>query len=770
MRLASLALAATTLSICGVLPAHAVAPVHFWSQTFGSTGNDAALSVTVGVSGDVFMTGYFSGAVDFGGGALVSAGGEDIFFAKYDANGTHQWSQRFGNTLGDNGRSVFVDASGNVLLTGKFSGIVDFGGGPLSAMGSSDVFLAKFDANGVYQWSQRFGGSDIDAGTSVVVDDSGSVYLMGTFRGTGDFGGGPLVSAGGSDIFLAKYDGSGIHQWSQRFGSTSNFDTGKSISVDGSGNVVLAGNFSETADFGGGPLVSSGGTDIFLAKYDTNGVHQWSQRFGGPNGDSGEGVAVDIAGNIFATGAFRDTVDFGGGPLVNEGNGDAFLVKFNAAGFHEWSEHFGGVDGAIGNELAVDGGSGNILLVGDFNGTGYFGGPPLTSHGDRDIVLATYDASGAHLMSQGYGSPGFDRGLSIGTDGTGTLVVTGFYEGSVDLGGGPLVSNGGNDTFLAKFSDEPEPPVIASITDVGNDQGRQVRILFHRSWHDRSASPTPVQSYEVYRRDDPPPGSGFVVPNRSTPSSSGLLAEGWIFVGSAPAHEEESYGLIAPTIGDSTEALGQYHSVFYIRGATLAPGTFFDSPPDSGYSIDNLAPGVPTNLAYDAGQLSWDESSETDFDYFTVYGGDSDDFSLAFVLETTVVPTSDVTDFPFAHYFVAATDFSGNEGDPAAVESTTHVEGVPRSYALAVANNPNPFHGSTIVNYTVPSRGVVTVAIYDAGGARVATLVNGEHEAGAYSAEWLGRTDSNAGLPFGIYFARIERDGVTRSRKMVKLR
>jgi len=89
---------------------------------------------------------------------------------------------------------------------------VDFGGGPLAAAGLSDIFIAQYDANGVHQWSRRYGdtegalGWDIDYGWDVAVDDSGNVIATGDFLGTVDFGGGPLVSAGDSpDIFLAKY-------------------------------------------------------------------------------------------------------------------------------------------------------------------------------------------------------------------------------------------------------------------------------------------------------------------------------------------------------------------------------------------------------------------------------------------------------------------------------------------------------------------------------------------------------------------------------------
>jgi hypothetical protein len=119
---------------------------------------------------------------------------------------------------------------------------------------------------GTHLWSRRFGGTSFDQGLGVAVDGSGNVLVTGVFEGTVDFGGGPLTSAGIIDIFVAKYSGTdGSHVWSRRFGSTI-FDEGLGVAVDGSGNVLVTGVFEGTVDFGGGPLTSAGGNDIFLLR------------------------------------------------------------------------------------------------------------------------------------------------------------------------------------------------------------------------------------------------------------------------------------------------------------------------------------------------------------------------------------------------------------------------------------------------------------------------------------------------------------------------
>jgi hypothetical protein len=255
------------------------------------------------------------------------ANGNDIFLAKYDANGVHQWSKRFGGSSSDTGYGVAADGSDAVIVAGTFLGTADFGGGDLVSVGSSDIFVAKYDASGVHQWSKGFGSTTADGGFAVAANTSGSVVITGYFTGTADFQGGPLVNAGGNDVFVARYDASGAHQWSQRFGSTSN-DIGFGVALDSYGNTVVTGHFTGTVDFGGGNLVSSGPNDVFLAKYSANGLHQWSSGFGGSSGDAGYGVAINASEDVGITGDFQSTANFGGSNLVSAGGYDVYIAEF----------------------------------------------------------------------------------------------------------------------------------------------------------------------------------------------------------------------------------------------------------------------------------------------------------------------------------------------------------------------------------------------------------------------------------------------------------
>jgi hypothetical protein len=437
------------------------AQIHEWSQRFGSTSSESGLGVTVDGSNNAIVTGRFRGTVDFGGGPLTEVVGaiprsrsNDIFVAKYDHNGNHVWSQSFGDTLEDQGFSVVADGLDNVIVTGFFKGTVDFGGGPLTEVGTGtfvrDIFVVKFDSNGNHVWSKRFGASSGDEGQSIAVDGSDNVIVTGFFHNTVDFGGGPLTSAGSQDIFVAKYDPDGNHLWSKRFGQI-DIDPGYGVAVDGSNNVIVTGYIRNTVDFGGGPLTSAGCSDIFVAKFDTDGNHVWSQRFGDDScEDEGFSVAVDGSGNVVVTGKFRGTVDFGGGPMTSAGFGslDIFVARFDPNGNHLWSKSFGSASSDFGNHVAADG-LDNVIITGRFGDTVDFGGGTLSN---PRIFVAKFDSNGNHLWSQAPASPGGNgHGFEVVADGQNSVIVTGAFGNPVDFGGGPLTSAGALDIFLVKF-------------------------------------------------------------------------------------------------------------------------------------------------------------------------------------------------------------------------------------------------------------------------------------------------------------------------------
>jgi hypothetical protein len=270
--------------------------------------------------------------VDFGGGPLTAVGHNDIFVVKFDPGGNHLWSQRFGDDDNQGGfPEVAADPSGNIVITGYYAGTVDFGGGALASAGNWDIYTAKFDPSGNHLCSQRFGDASPQLCQGLALDGSGNIVITGAFRGVLDFGGGPLSNPGDYDVFVAKFDPSLNHLHSQRFGD-GQFQNSLNCHVDNIGNIFITGEFWGTVDFGGGLLTSAGGDDIFLAKFDPSGNHVWSQGFPGAAGNwqQGRGVATDESGNAYLTGWLVGVADFGGGVLPSGGGGDVFLAKFDA--------------------------------------------------------------------------------------------------------------------------------------------------------------------------------------------------------------------------------------------------------------------------------------------------------------------------------------------------------------------------------------------------------------------------------------------------------
>jgi len=396
-------------------------------------------ATATGPNGDVAVVGYFAGTADFGAGAVTSAGGDDIFVAVYrSADGRPVWSKHFGTPNHDFGTAVAVDANGNVLVGGSINGTVSFGG-PALTTGASSAFVAKFSAAGAHLWSKLIGGATNSSVTGAAVDGNGNVFAVGTFSGSANFGTGTLTSAGQWDGYIAAYaavDGRAL--WTRRAGG-SGVDTPRAVAVDSLGHVVATGVFQNSADFGGGPLRSAGQYDVFLAQYGSaDGRYLWSKRFGSSGNDYGVGIGVDGSGNVVIAGDYHGTIDFGGGALVDGGAGSAvFAAKFSSAGGLLWSKSFGTgfVDAAM-KGAAVDR-SGNVMFTCVSVDGMDFGGGMLPMSGGSDPFFVELSAAGAHRWSLRFPSStqSYNASAAVAADAAGNAVLSGNFTGTIDLGG-----------------------------------------------------------------------------------------------------------------------------------------------------------------------------------------------------------------------------------------------------------------------------------------------------------------------------------------------
>ena len=325
-----------------------------WAKSFGGNNYDFGTSIALDAQGNVYSTGCFLESADFNPGKdsmmLSSVGAYDIFVQKLDAQGNLLWVKSFGGNDSDFGYSIALDAQGNVYTTGTFYETVDFDPGKdvknLTAIGGSDIFIQKLDANGNFLWAKSFGGrTSVDMGESIAIDAANNIYTTGYFSDTVDFDPGKdsmkISAVGTRHSYIQKLDANGNFLWAKSCGRTERsqeFSTsakGFSNSIDAVNNVYIIGYFIDTVDFDPGPGVANlsaiGESDIFIQKLDKNGDFLWAKAFGGKGDDFGASIAVDAVGNIYTTGYFHGTVDFDPGTdvknLTSVGSTDIFVHK-----------------------------------------------------------------------------------------------------------------------------------------------------------------------------------------------------------------------------------------------------------------------------------------------------------------------------------------------------------------------------------------------------------------------------------------------------------
>jgi hypothetical protein len=221
-------------------------------------------SVAVDKADNAIVAGTANGEIDLGGGKMTAMG-LDIFIAKFDDTGKHAWSKVLGDANGNDTGLVAVDPDGNVVVAGGFSGSIQAGGQALTSKGATDVFVLKMSPDGNFLWAKSFGDTGDESATAVAVDASGAVFIAGSAKEKLDFGGGPLGDAG--SVFVVKLDASGQHVWSRSFASPT--ASVRAIASAGMSQVIVLGDFQGQIDLGGGPLMASGGADVFLAKLRT---------------------------------------------------------------------------------------------------------------------------------------------------------------------------------------------------------------------------------------------------------------------------------------------------------------------------------------------------------------------------------------------------------------------------------------------------------------------------------------------------------------------
>ena len=367
---------------------------------------------------------------------------------------------------------VGLDRDGNIYLAGDLesqSGPIDFGGGALTSAGGSDIFIASFDASGQHRWSKRFGAGEDQHVAAVAVSPEGLVAIAGSIEGGADFGGGVVTSAGKSDALVVVLDSKGQHIASHAFGDADD-QHGDLVAFGTQGELTLGGRYEGAINFGGGRLPAGGKTgSAFLAQYQDNGPGS-SPRYGfafskALPGDVTLGALAGGAEATYVAGEFKGVTDFGGGPLKahepedkNAARSDAFVVKLDAAGKHVFSRAFGLGGTHLIDALAL---AGDLWIAGEFSGMTRFGDTMVSAGGD-DALLAHLDTDKGDVKRSWRFGDAFAQGfLGLASGGSpSSLFLLARTAGTIDFGTGPQSKHG---EFLVKIATGMHP--------VGQDDG-----------------------------------------------------------------------------------------------------------------------------------------------------------------------------------------------------------------------------------------------------------------------------------------------------------
>ena len=315
---------------------------------------------------DIYICGAFYNTVDFDPGSgefeRTSAGANDNFLIKYDAEGNFLWAQTWGGTSMEEALGVAADNSGNIYVTGYFYYIADFDPGPekdeYTSVGEQDIYMCKYDSDGNYLWTRQWGGTAKDIGKCVAVDNSGYIFAGGHFLSRNI----DLDPGSGTDIhdfgaYLCKYDPDGNYLWGKTWQKEVH-----AVTADALGNSYVTGIFHGTVDFdpdsGVEQRTSHGGDDVFLSKFDLDGIFQWVRTWGGTGNEDGLGVSADISENIYTTGWFYGLADLDPTDGVDQHDAGSatgmFISKINASGDFTWARSITSTNNVKGMGVDTD--------------------------------------------------------------------------------------------------------------------------------------------------------------------------------------------------------------------------------------------------------------------------------------------------------------------------------------------------------------------------------------------------------------------------------
>lgn len=331
-----------------------------WIARYNGTGNgtDKASAIAVDDSGNVYVTGW-----SFGSGT-----GFDYVTIKYNSSGTEQWVSRIEAAGNDYARSLAVDDSGNVYVTGYRFTVSNY-----------DYCTVRYNSSGDVIWIAGYNGAGNDEAFSIAADRSGNVYVTGF----------STDSIGSQDYETIKYNLNGIQQWTAKYRSPGANGGASSLALDVIGNIYVTGSSAGNT-----------GYDFATIKYNTEGDSLWTARYNGPDiysDDNSRSIAIDRSGNVYVTGYSSSTATYE----------DYATIKYDSTGMQQWEQRYSrpGFLRDVSTDIAIDG-YGNVYVTGyssEENGIPDYA--TIKYSQTTDITRISSDIPEKYSLSQNYPNP-----------------------------------------------------------------------------------------------------------------------------------------------------------------------------------------------------------------------------------------------------------------------------------------------------------------------------------------------------------------------------
>ncbi len=484
-----------------------------WVQSSGGQNVDEAMDVCVNSSGESYVTGYFTNTASFHPFNLSSSsqGIPDGFIYKTNSSGNIVWAKKFGGMGSDRGINCKLDGNGDLIICGYYFGSASFGTLTLnSTAGSQDVFVAKVDANGNFIWAVSMGGNMIDIPNALAIDKNDNILITGSFQGVATFGSSTFTSItnpqnniASYDVFTSKISPAGSFIWT-RTGQAKYEDRGLNIACDTLNNVYVCGQFSDTIKFNNthnNQIMNA----VFLIKYSANGNELWFKKASATSAIA-YGLEIDKNNNhVIMAGDFTGTMVFYGSPNASlSGNfqNKIFVAKFNESGGYIWGKSDASINYISARDITIDN-TGDIYLFGEFTCglTDYqnaIAQGVFNSVGFRDLFVSKYSGTnGNRLWEKQAGGTGDDKAHGIVLTGNNRPILAASYMGRFSFPySTPMLVNPNTQVF---YTSGPQPPLYCSdnnyngyITSYGLgfsdaiagtfiEPNRQTLDFFHRS-------------------------------------------------------------------------------------------------------------------------------------------------------------------------------------------------------------------------------------------------------------------------------------------------